>query len=219
MNTQSSVIRPEAFAKVGSVKERPPVNRTWRRTPWCRPLRPDFGLLRDDARQRKGNTPMQRVTRLVLSAAMGIGVVALALGLPARADPIERIRFEAPISGLAYNDCTAEDIFIEGVLTIDQFFHYDSSGGFHFSAHPSVVGTGVGVTSGNTYLYMDRLNESDNINLGNNDQVAFTFVENAPLISQGSLPNLMMRLNEHVTINANGDITVIRVDFTADCRG
>src|SRR5262249_25828575 len=178
MNTLSSVIRPEAVAKIDSVEERPPVERTWRRTPWCRPLRPHVGLLPDDARQRKGNTPMRRATRFVRSAAVAVGVVALALGLPARAEPPERIRFETPLSGYGFDECTAEDIFIEGVLTIDQFFHYDSSGGFHFAAHPSVVGTGVGVSSGNKYIYIDRLNESDEIDLGNNDQVAFTFVEN-----------------------------------------
>jgi hypothetical protein len=217
MNTLSSAIRPEAVAKIDSIEERPPVDWTRRRAPWRRPLRSDFGRLPDGASQSKGDTRLRRVTRFVLSAAVAAGVAALAL--PAQADPPQRILIETPISGVGFNECTAENLFIQGILTIDQFFHYDSSGGFHFSAHPSVVGTAVGMSSGNTYRYMDRLNESDEINLGNNSQIAFTFVENAPLVSQGSPPNLMMRLNSHVTIDANGNITVIRTDFTADCRG
>jgi len=51
-----------------------------------------------------------------------------------------------------------------------------------------------------------------------NGQVSSTFVNNFGLIGQGPGNNLLVHENMHITLNANGTITVTHDNFIIDCK-
>ena len=51
-----------------------------------------------------------------------------------------------------------------------------------------------------------------------NGQFTTTFVNNFRFIGQGPGNNAVFHENAHVTINANGDVTVIHDNISADCK-
>jgi len=82
-----------------------------------------------------------------------------------------------------------------------------------------IDGTGVGETTGNTYQIHEVFSEVSNTRL---DPITNTGEENriitGILIGQGSAPNERVKFSMHMTVNANGDITVEREIFTDDCN-
>ena len=46
-----------------------------------------------------------------------------------------------------------------------------------------------------------------------------TFEYHFSMITHGLLPNFVLHEVEHVTINANGEVTVFFDNFSAECRG
>jgi hypothetical protein len=76
--------------------------------------------------------------------------------------------------------------------------------------------TGTGETTGNTYHETGAVNASDSGSL-TNGQANSTFTLDDHYLSQGSAPNFLVHVTVHVTVNANGDVTVTFVNFRAEC--
>ncbi len=51
-----------------------------------------------------------------------------------------------------------------------------------------------------------------------NGQSSPTFVNNFRIIGQGSGNDFLIHQTLHITFKANGDLTVLVVDFSADCN-
>lgn len=60
------------------------------------------------------------------------------------------------------------------------------------------------------------LNEEENVKLlaGTGE---LTITENEHLLGQGPSNNLLIHILEHITVNANGDVTVVNIDIKAEC--
>lgn len=91
----------------------------------------------------------------------------------------------------------------------------DGSGGFYDAIHRNIHATGAGLTSGTDYVLNAEINESEHFVGATN----FTAVLEEVFVSKGGLPNANVMIIEHMTINANGEVTSDKFDFNGNCRG
>jgi hypothetical protein len=148
-----------------------------------------------------------------------LGLVVLAV---AALTPVAPARAQASnttcqqFSDVIINSCTSEAIFVQAETCTSFVLTQDQAGGFHLRIHQETHGTGVGITSGNEYV----INEVANQELNTKSlQLEENVVEDSLLISKGSLPNEIVKLTTHLTVNANGDVTVFRTSFEIECKG
>ena len=128
------------------------------------------------------------------------------------------IKFDAPISftGSFFNSCTGEsvnltetgDISVRGVINDNRA---------NFSLHYNIQLNGVGQTSGATYVGHVSQNITINRSLING-AVEFNVVVNVNLNTSGGGNNLKGGIRFHLTVNANGDVTVARLDSSFGCQ-
>ena len=130
---------------------------------------------------------------------------------------IFRERIVVPFAIDDVNPCTGEAVSIEGELTITVQDVADAQGGEHFTFTlvPHLV-RGVG-ESGATYKAVGGARSHFNFTPGGvfNETLTDTF----NLISQGGSDNFVTHFVFHVTVNANGELTVVVIQEQAECRG
>ena len=88
------------------------------------------------------------------------------------------------------------------------------SGVFHFQ--PQGI-SGTGETTGDKYQATGVTQESFKTSL-QNVQANLTFVNNFRIIGQGPGNNFLVHETLHITVNADGTLTVFHDDFRADCK-
>jgi hypothetical protein len=88
------------------------------------------------------------------------------------------------------------------------------SGYFHFQ--PQGI-SGTGETTGDKYHATGVTSESFKTSL-QNGQANLTFVNNFRIIGQGPGNNYLIHETMHVTINADGAVTVSHDNFSVDCK-
>jgi hypothetical protein len=88
------------------------------------------------------------------------------------------------------------------------------SGYMHFQ--PQGV-SGTGETTGDKYQATGVTQESFKTSL-QNGQANLTFVNNFDIIGQGPGNNFLVHEDMHVTINADGTVTVTHDNFRSDCK-
>jgi len=124
------------------------------------------------------------------------------------------VNVDIPVSGAVFNPCNGETVTFSG---IDHFtFHvtFDGAGGFHADAHDNIHVTATG-SLGNSYEGNQEDNNPFNGRVGLEQSFGLTFSE----ISNGSAPNFEVHVLQHITVNANGTVTVFFSNFTSNCRG
>lgn len=90
----------------------------------------------------------------------------------------------------------------------------DVSGIFHFQ--PQGI-SGVGETTGQKYRATGVTEESFKTAL-QNGQANLTFVNNFRIIGQGPGNNFLVHETLHMTINADGSLTVTHDNFSTECK-
>ena len=90
----------------------------------------------------------------------------------------------------------------------------DSAGGFDANAHDNIHVTATG-SLGNSYEGNQENNNPFNGRVGVEQTFGLTFSE----IGTGSAPNFEQHILEHITVNANGTVTVSFSNASANCRG
>jgi hypothetical protein len=88
------------------------------------------------------------------------------------------------------------------------------SGYFHFQ--PQGI-SGTGETTGANYQATGVTEQSFKNSL-QNGQANFTFVNNFRIIGQGSGNNYLVHETMHVSVNADGTVTVSHDNFSIDCK-
>jgi len=88
------------------------------------------------------------------------------------------------------------------------------SGKFHFQPQGSSL---LGEVTGDTYQATGVTQETFKGSL-QNGQFTDTFVNNFRIIGHGPGNNFLVHEVTHITINANGDVTVTFDNFSADCK-
>ena len=112
-----------------------------------------------------------------------------------------------------------EIVRFSGTLHAVTHITITSTGSIHSFVHFGPVGgvLGVGLTTGGKYAVPGMLQDNYNLN-GTGWPMTETFVNNFHVIGAGSLPNMDLHETFHITINANGETTVVFDNLRTDCR-
>jgi hypothetical protein len=123
-----------------------------------------------------------------------------------------------PFSQHMLNPCNGETIAFDGYLHETWHLTVDDNGGFHFrlQINPQNV-VGEGLTTGATYRFSGTVNEVQNFQSAQ-EAANFTFIDQHRYIARGVSGNTVMQERYHVTVNANGDVTVDLVDLALICQ-
>ena len=108
-----------------------------------------------------------------------------------------------------------EEVHLTG--KINQVFHstLDGAGGAHVKVHINDQGiSGTGLTTGDKYQRTGAINSEINVKVG----TAHTTVDTLNLIGQGNGNNLLIRLMQHITVNANGIVTAELENVSIECK-
>src|SRR5215470_15254667 len=124
------------------------------------------------------------------------------------------VNVNIPISGTVFNPCNGETITFSGNDHFIVHVTLDGAGGFHAKSHDNIHVTAAG-SLGNSYEGNQEENNPFNGRVGLEQTFGLTFSE----ISRGSAPNFEEHVLQHITVNANGTVTVFFSNFTSNCRG
>ena len=117
--------------------------------------------------------------------------------------------------------CLQECLEISGTSCVHQKSFIDASGAYHVQIHMNdAYVKGIGLETGTKYVCPNRVNTNfyrDGLTPGN-FPYKYHHKENCLLISQGDGPNYQITFLYHITINANGEITVRHVIDEIKCE-
>jgi|SRR5918912_1218071 hypothetical protein len=115
--------------------------------------------------------------------------------------------------------CGGEAVNISGKMHLLAHATTDARSGRHVTLQINTEGVkGVGQVSGGEYVSSatnnDTINDSDTIGGQSEHTVTTKFL----LVGRGKLPDLLMKVTMHVTVNAEGEVTAEVTNVVAECR-
>jgi hypothetical protein len=161
--------------------------------------------------KRKTLTVTLAITLLVLS----LGSVALSQALAITTNDF--VPFAQAVFVPCANGGAGETVLISGTLHVQNHITINDnrvSLKVHFQPQG---GTGVGLTTGDSYQATGVTQEHDSLPLIDG-AANFTFVNNFKIIGTGPNNNLLVHQTVHVTIDANGFVTTVVDNLTVECR-
>jgi hypothetical protein len=148
-----------------------------------------------------------------------VGILLVAWAAPVQAEVLVNDSFD--VSLLVFVPCAnggaGELVDLEGPL--HELISITINGN-HVSgdSHNQPQGiSGVGESTGDTY-HATGVTQDHFSGSFTNGQFNETFVNNFRVIGQGPGNNFTVHENLHITVNANGDVTVFHDNFSADCK-
>jgi hypothetical protein len=104
-----------------------------------------------------------------------------------------------------FDMCTGEEVTFTGQEHIQENMTMNPNGSFHIHITENFAGVkGVGQTTGRKYQLPAVVSETENLTAAQE----VTEVTTESLISDGSASNEQLRMLTHITMNANGTVTV-----------
>ena len=111
------------------------------------------------------------------------------------------------------NTCTNELVDCDGDIHIHGSVTITPSGNFHLNYHENLQSvTGIGQVTEDTYNYVGIKHWNFNGNVGG----TFSKIWNAKMVSNGNQFN--HDINVHITVNANGEVTVVNISDEITCK-
>ena len=154
------------------------------------------------------------MTRRIAVSVLTFAAALLILSIPARAANTANVT--TPISGLFTDACSGDILSFTGTAH-DVMSTTVNGNTVHFVLHANIHITATGSPSGASYVGDQSLNETENFNLTSpQEELDLTNILTA--ISQGSTPNLLILETDHLTVNANGNVTVNSIDISTACH-
>ena len=115
----------------------------------------------------------------------------------------------------AANTCNGDSISLSGTFHSETIFSSNPNGTIHMSFNSTESATGIGTPSGAKYVVSDSAHQEVNSKTMAQEQYFSTKMK---LISQGSAPNMSLRVTTHLVVDANGNVTVSTSGFQASCN-
>lgn len=145
----------------------------------------------------------------------------LAGGGPSLAATTLTTNNQFPTAILSFVPCAnggvGELILVSGTLHVLNHVTISNSNNFQVKMHYQPQGIdGVGLTTGDKYQATGVTQSTLHIN--GPLPIVSTFVNNFRMIGQGRDNNFLVHQNLHLTINANGEVTVTSVNQNVTCR-
>lgn len=112
--------------------------------------------------------------------------------------------------------CTGELVAFDGEVKFVSHIRMDGSGGLHVTLQEHIHANGSG-DHGNAY----RINENENLSLNvRADGLPFTanHIVSQNVIGKGKAANYKAHINQHLTVNNNGDVTANVNDIVFTCK-
>lgn len=128
----------------------------------------------------------------------------------------------APFAATAFNDCTGEDVLLEG--NVHTVVHFGESGDrLHLGEDVRFTGMkGTALVTGAQYVGMDVQNTQANITAFGQQEITAVRTVNLTRLGEdktfGDGDDLRTHVTAHMTMNANGVVTVDKVDTRTECR-
>jgi hypothetical protein len=180
--------------------------------PYSQGLLHQFISRRKNMKTKYNTAPSWRRRLFLAFPPLAAIVCALMLVMPALA--ATDLNIDIPISGIAGNPCNGEILTFSGVAHSTMHITFDNSGGYHDDFHANIHITATG-DQGNTYVGNEEVNNPFNGKVG--FETTFTLTLSA--ISQGSAPNFVMQMVQHITVHPDGTVTAFVNKLSATCRG
>ena len=121
------------------------------------------------------------------------------------------------ISMLVGVPCAGETVLLTGPLhTLVTYTINDNKVSGKSHSQPQGI-SGVGSVSGAKYQGTGVTQSRFEGSL-QNGQYNYTFVNNFRIIGQGTGNNLLVHMTTHITVNANGEVTVVHDNASAECK-
>lgn len=124
---------------------------------------------------------------------------------------VERI----PLAG-TFMACT-EPVDWSGVMNFVTHMTTSNNGRVNFTIHANIRAKGVGQITGAAYTAFESGTYGERFDSTDFAPFTITWTDNINFNGRGSVPNFRGHLLQHMTINANGDMTSFRSVFTVDC--
>jgi len=118
---------------------------------------------------------------------------------------------------LVYNAAADEHLLASGIARYSMQWVTDSMGIVHWMYHGEHNLRGLGLTTGCKYQVISTFTQHQNNVYGFPSE--WTFVNTSPLICEGQVSNARFTIRNHVTVNANGEVTVSFCEIEIWCQG
>lgn len=150
----------------------------------------------------------------LLAAVLAVGATMLGLAATGAADTSTTI----PYASLALNECNDEVVDVQGMIHTTEGSSVDADG-THFHVTVNLVGVkGVALGSGARYVESDTQTETSNFNFDGASEANVVETRTLNRLGEdGTLDDFRYHLRFHMTVNANGVITVDRTENQIDC--
>jgi hypothetical protein len=154
----------------------------------------------------------------ILAGLSLVGSVGLAAAMPGAALAAQVFHQDIPINATVSNPCDTDDvdtINITGDINVLENVPPDGQGGFNATIHENGQGLGGVDNDGNKY----NLPLTENVSLHLAPGAVETVTLNEKLIPTGNSeePTFSAHVVEHVTVDPNGNVTVLFVRADVDC--
>jgi hypothetical protein len=161
---------------------------------------------------------MKSYTSKLTTSAKGLLTLTAAAGVLALTAPQARagvvFNETQTFSAVTFNQCNGDIVSVDGTVhEVDQVT--DNGKTVHLGQHLNFNVSGVGLPSGAIY---SNANEQVNFELNIAKGTTLTQVVNFRLIAQGQTPNVVLHALQHITVDANGNVTSSIDNFTVDCH-
>jgi len=138
-------------------------------------------------------------------------------------DQVVQATTVVPISIDVFVPCAlngaGETVSLSGELHTLFFFTHDGTGSLHVVVENNPQGvSGTGLTSGDKYQGTGVTRSDFYVGLPSFTPFIETFVNNFRIIGEGTGNNLLIHETLHITVNANGEVTALFDNFSAECR-
>jgi hypothetical protein len=118
------------------------------------------------------------------------------------------------VDTVVFNDCTGEDIALQGTAQVVFTTTESGNGGLHQAFESNMVLSGTGLVTGSRYQSVSTSNSSFNAPGLPAEQ---TIVSSSRLLRQGHGGDLFVYFLQHITIDALGNVRVFNEDFRFEC--
>lgn len=121
-----------------------------------------------------------------------------------------------PFSTVFLNQCNGEFIQAEGVDHVVFNITPDGNGGFHLKSHSNFHAKGTGVDTGARYVVNGVSNITQNVKPPF-PSTSTTTSRLKVITNRQDVPDFFTDFIVHITINANGEVTAMKIEFDFDC--
>lgn len=165
---------------------------------------------------RKGETSMKR-NIINISLSFVLSLTLLSISAMAQATTFTRTDTFPISSTISVTGCL-DSVAVEGVARVVTHSTVSSSGEVNVRQGINFIGRGISLTTGARYVVKSVLEGGSRFDSLDSAPFNMTTTGNSYFIGQGQVPDLIERNMAHTTINANGEVTSMRIESSIECR-